>query len=75
MEPITPINVLNLNVLFSGNKSLKWMEEEFQEILKLMGPKYEKLAATGGEPISDLFGRFPEIGWDRLVKTFLRTGG
>jgi len=75
MEPITPINVLNLNVLFSGNKSLKWMEEEFQELLKLMGPKYEKLAATGGEPISDLFGRFPEIGWDRLVKTFLRTGG
>jgi heterodisulfide reductase subunit A len=75
MEPITPINVLNLNVLFSGNKSLKWMEQEFQELLKLMGPKYEKLAATGGEPISDLFGRFPEIGWDRLVKTFLRTGG
>jgi heterodisulfide reductase subunit A len=75
MEPITPINVLNLNSLISGNKSLKWMEEEFQRLLKLMGPKYEKLAATGGELISDLFGRFPEMGWEQLVKRFLRTGG
>ncbi len=75
MEPITPINALNLDILISGNKSMKWMEHEFQELLKLMGPKYEKLAATGGELVSDLFGRFPEIGWERLVKTFLRTGG
>ena len=75
LEPITPINALNLDILISGNKSMKWMEQEFQELLKLMGPKYEKLAATGGELVSDLFGRFPEIGWERLVKTFLRTGG
>jgi heterodisulfide reductase subunit A len=75
MEPITPINVLNLNSLISVNKGLKWMEEEFQKLLKLMGPKYEKLAATGGELFSDLFGQFPKIGWERLVKTFLRTGG
>ena len=75
MEPLTPINVLNLNTLFPRDKSLIWMEEEFQKLLKLMGPKYEKLAATGGELVSDLFGRFPEIGWEQLVKTFLRTGG
>jgi hypothetical protein len=30
------------------------------------------LAATGGEPIDDVFGNFPEINWDRLVRTFLR---
>jgi heterodisulfide reductase subunit A len=74
MEPLTPVSALNFNSLISGNKSLKWMEEEFQKLLKLMGPKYEKLAATGGELVSDLFGRFPEIGWERLAKTFLRTG-
>ena len=75
MEPITPVSALNLNSLLSGNTSLKWMEEEFQKLLKLMGPKYEKLTATGGELVSDIFGRFPEIGWERLAKTFLRTGG
>ena len=74
MEPLTPVSALNFNSLISGNKSLKWMEEEFQKLLKLMGPKYEKLAATGGELVSDLFGRYPEIGWERLAKTFLRTG-
>jgi heterodisulfide reductase subunit A len=74
MEPLTPVSMLNLNSLISMNKSLKWMEEEFQKLLNLMGPKYEKLAATGGELVSDLFGRFPEIGWERLTKTFLRTG-
>jgi hypothetical protein len=39
----------------------------------MMGPEYEKLAATGAEPIGDVFGNIPEIGWDRLVETFLHT--
>jgi hypothetical protein len=38
-----------------------------------MGPEYEQLAATGGEPIDDVVGHFPEIGWDLLAQTFLRT--
>jgi hypothetical protein len=32
------------------------------------------MAATGGEPIDDIFGHCPDIGWDRLVETFLRIG-
>jgi hypothetical protein len=39
-----------------------------------VGPKYEQLAATGAQPISDVFGNFPELEWDQLMKTFLRTG-
>ena len=39
----------------------------------LMGPEYENLAATGGEPIGDVYGNFPELGWDVLVNEFLRT--
>jgi hypothetical protein len=41
--------------------------------LNLMGPEYEELAATGGQPIGDVFGNFPELGWELLAKTFLRT--
>ena len=28
-------------------------------------------AATGGEPIADVYGAFKDVGWDRLVKSFI----
>jgi hypothetical protein len=49
------------------------MEAETQKLMRLMGPEYEELAATGGEPINDICGRFPNLGWERLARTFLRT--
>jgi hypothetical protein len=51
------------------------MEKETERLLQLLGEEYERLAATGGELVSDLFGRFPEIGWDRLVKNFFSREG
>ena len=49
------------------------MEQESQKLMGLMGPEYQRLAATGGEVMHDLYGNFPELAWDRLVRTFLRT--
>ena len=63
-----------LNGLYFGEDCLRWTENENQHLLKLLGPKYEKLSATGGEPIDNVSGSCPEIGWDRLVRAFLRTG-
>jgi glycine cleavage system H lipoate-binding protein len=60
--------------LFSDRESFRWMELENQALLKLIEPTYERLAATGGEPVDDLFGKLPQIGWDPLVTAFLRTG-
>jgi glycine cleavage system H lipoate-binding protein len=62
-----------LTGLYFGEDCFRWMENENQQLLNLLGPEYEKLAATGGQPIDNVFGSFPEIGWDRLVRTFLRT--
>ena len=62
----------DLKGLYSGEQSISWMEEENKKLMQLLGPEYEQLAATGGEPIGDLFGHFPEIGWDKLVQVFLR---
>ncbi len=73
LEPDMPKK--NLKGLYFGIDSMQWMEQESQKLLNLMGPEYEHLAATGAQPIRDVFGHFPELGWDRLVKTFLRTGG
>jgi heterodisulfide reductase subunit A len=71
LEPL--VSKLEMKKLFLGESSLRWLNEEVKMLLELMGPDYERLAATGGEPITDLFGNFPVIGWERLVKTFLRT--
>ena len=49
------------------------MEQETQKLISLMGPEYEQLVSTGGEAINDLIGNYPDLGWDRLVRTFLRT--
>ena len=71
LEPSVPR--LDLRRLYYGERTDHWMEGENKKLSELFGPDYERLAATGGEPITDLFGHFPEIGWDNLVKTFLHT--
>ena len=71
LEPSIP--KMGLDRLHSGTDGVRWLEEENRKLLELLGPEYERLAATGGEPIPDLFGQFPEIGWDKLVQTFLCT--
>jgi len=71
---LKPANIESeLEGLYSGKECFQWMEKESQNLLELIGPGYKQLAATGGEPIDDIFGHFPEISWDRLVKTFFRT--
>jgi glycine cleavage system H lipoate-binding protein len=72
LEPNMPKR--NLKGLYYGKESIQWMEQESSKLLSLVGPEYERLAATGAEPIGDVFGNFPELEWDQLVKTFLRAG-
>lgn len=50
------------------------MEKESQHLHELVGPRYEKLAALGGEPIDDIYKYLPEVNWYRLVSKFLQTG-
>jgi hypothetical protein len=63
----------DLEGLYSGKECFQWMEKESQNLHELLGPGYKQLAATGGEPIDDVVGFFPEISWDRLVITLFRT--
>ena len=71
LEPDMPKR--NLKGLYFGKESQAWLENEVQGLLSLMGPEYERMAATGSEPINDVFGQIPEIGWDSLVKRLLRS--
>jgi len=72
LEPDMPKR--NLKGLYFENQSIRWMEQESRKLLNLMGPKYAQLAATGAQPISDVYGSIPELQWDQLVKTFLHKG-
>ena len=58
--------------LYTGKESFQWMEKEHQSLLEILGPEYERMAATGSELIDDIYGNFPEMNWDRLVSVFLR---
>lgn len=71
LEPNMPKR--NHKELFFGKESLEWTDRESQRLLRLIGPEYKNLAATGGEPIDDIYRNFPEIQWETLVKEFLGT--
>ena len=62
-----------LEGLYSGRECFQWMEKEGQNLYKLMGPIYEQLSATGGELVDDIFGEFPKISWNLLLRTFFHT--
>lgn len=70
LEPNMPKR--NRKGLFYGKESLAWTDRESRRLLSLIGPEYMDLAATGGEPIDDVYGSFPEIGWESLARTFLK---
>lgn len=63
----------NLKKLYFGAETSGWIEGETRKLMRLMGPEYEQLAATGGRPLEDFYGNHPEIGWDTLVRSFFRT--
>jgi glycine cleavage system H lipoate-binding protein len=63
----------NLKNLLFGEESLAWMDDEAARLGALVAEETgQQMAATGGEVIGDIYGTFPELGWDRLVNTFLR---
>jgi glycine cleavage system H lipoate-binding protein len=71
IEPDNPKR--NLKELYFGRQANLWIEREQQELQQMADPDRAPLAATGGRIINDFYGRFPGIGWDRLVSRFLHT--
>lgn len=71
VEPDMPKK--NIKGLFYGKESIKWIEKEAGRLEELMGKNHEKLAPADGSPVKDIYGTFPEIGWDVMAETFLGT--
>ncbi len=71
LEPDAPRR--NLKALYFGREAVRWMDTEQRRLLALVDPGYDRLAATGGQMVHDVHGRFPHIGWETLVVRFLHT--
>lgn len=63
----------NLIKLYFGDQSRRWMELEGRHLMGMMGPEYERLAATGGRPVRDIVGTHADLDWNTLVNRFLGT--
>jgi hypothetical protein len=61
------------NLLFAKKEVDGWMEHEVHRLHNLVMAEHGPLAATGGEPIDDVYGNAPEVGWKTLVHEFLLT--
>lgn len=62
----------DLRGLVFGEKSLVWMEQEAQRLSDVItADTGQRLAATGGRVVPDVYGAVPNLDWNHLVKEFL----
>lgn len=61
----------DLKELYFGLDSVKFIESEAERLLSLITDDPAAAAATGGEPITDVYGAFRDMGWENLVKKFI----
>jgi len=61
----------DLKQLTFGVESVKFIEAEAERLLSMITDDPAAAAALGGEPISDVYGAFKDMGWDNLVKGFI----
>ncbi len=63
----------DLEPLHFGEQGKNWLTSEIELLHELAPGEHGSIAATGAPPVDDVFNHVPEIGWERLVRTFLRT--
>jgi len=74
MMLVAPTNFKpDLNHLVSGQDSTAWIEKETERLLAMLEPSVGATLQAGGSLIDDVYAQCPDLGWDRLVKEFLRS--
>lgn len=61
----------DLKELYFGVDSVKFVESEAERLLSMITDDPARAAALGGEPLPDIYGSFKQIGWNKLVKSFI----
>ena len=63
----------DLKHLMIGKEAKKRVSQDVDSLIGMIEEYAGPLAADGGEFAGDIFGCLPEIGWDRLTRSFLKT--
>ncbi|MCK9376515.1 MAG: hypothetical protein M0P73_10230 [Syntrophobacterales bacterium] len=71
---VTPTNLKpDLEKMLFGQCNVAWMEHESHRLLGLLESMVGVTMPSGGMIIDDVFGAYPQLGWERLVREFLHT--
>jgi glycine cleavage system H lipoate-binding protein len=63
----------DLGRMIPANSASSWFEKESQRLSDMLtADTGQRLAATGGRVLPDVYGSVPGLDWDKLVKEFLR---
>ena len=57
----------------SDTGSLNWINGEVAQLEQMVEEVAGPLAADGGHFSRDIYGNLPNLGWNNLTKTFLKT--
>ncbi|MBW1814767.1 MAG: hypothetical protein JRJ39_14185 [Deltaproteobacteria bacterium] len=63
----------DLKHLMIGDEAETFVRNEVDRLYKVVEEAAGPLAADGGHLTEDIYGAMPQIGWERLTKSFLRT--
>ncbi len=57
----------------AATQSVDWINNEICNLETMIEDEAGPLAADGGFLTNDIYGALPDLGWDNLTKTFLKT--
>ncbi|MGQ9921815.1 MAG: glycine cleavage system protein H [Desulfobacca sp.] len=63
----------DLEQMLYGQQNVAWIDCEAHKLLGMLESAAGVTLPSGGALIDDVYGHFPELGWQRLVKEFLHT--
>ena len=71
---VTPTDLKSdLEKMLFGQCNVAWIEHESHRLLGMLESLVGTTMPSGGMIIDDVFGTYPQLGWERLVREFLHT--
>ena len=71
---VTPSNLKgDLGEMLFGQCNIAWTESEIIKLLGMLELSPGIILPTGGALIDDVYGNYPQLGWERLVHEFLHS--
>jgi glycine cleavage system H lipoate-binding protein len=71
---VSPNNLkVDLEKMLFGQCNLSWIEHESHRLLGMLETAAGVTLPSGGALLDDVFGAYPQLGWERLVREFLHS--